>query len=166
VILGSAFFIIATISVFTFLDLKNRAVPRKYIDIVFLISLMLYIIYDFLILETVAIYEILFGAVCFCLCYLFLTPCVMYKIFGPADVRIFSRIVFLTPVYSISVIGTGLIPPIDLFLNLIVLFIPTLILFKFIDSSRPAPALVAVSLSGVITMICGNLLFTLYDFVY
>lgn len=163
-IAGSFLFMIITITFFTFLDLKNRAVPRNYINLAFYISFSIYIVYDFLIQKTVNHFDLIFGTICFGLSYFFMTPGVMSKIIGPADVRILSRFLFLTPVYTYSTAGMSLIPAIDFFLNFIMTIIPTIVIFKIIEPDRPVPALVAISAALIITMTVGNLPFILYNF--
>lgn len=163
-IVGSFLFTIITITFFTFLDLKNRAVPRNYINFTFCISFCIYVFYDFLIQKTVNHFDLILGTVCFCLCYLFMTPGVMSKIIGPADVRILSRFLFLTPVYTYSTIGMSLIPAIDFFLNFIMTIIPTVVIFKIVEPDRPVPALVAISAALIITMTVGNIPSILYNF--
>lgn len=164
-IAGSFLFMIITITFFTYLDLKNRAVPRNYINFAFYISFYIYIVYDIIIQKTVNHFDLIFGVICFCLCYLFMTPGVMSKIIGPADVRILSRFLFLTPVYTGSTVGMSLIPAIDFFLNFIITIIPICLIFKIIEPNRPTPALVAISLSLIITMAIGNLPIILYNFI-
>lgn len=163
-ILGSFVFAVIVITFFTYLDLKNREVPKSYIKISFLISFILFICFDCLIKKTVMYQEIFIGLVCFFLCYLFMTPGVICKVIGPADVRIFSIFLFLTPVYTYSIFGKGLIPSIDSFLNFLVFIVPTCLLFRLIEPERPAPALVAISAAIITTMTVGNLPIMIYDF--
>lgn len=161
-ILASWIFSTVTMTLFTYFDLKYRLVPKIYIQLFFYVSFIIYMIVDYFLFRSITIQEITVGAVCFILTFLLFTAGVVSKIIGPADVRIISAFVFLTPVYTFSPLGKGTIPPIDFFLNFVLMMIPTFLLFRLHDPKKVTPALVAVSAAILLTLTIGNLPTTIY----
>ncbi|MDR2943830.1 MAG: hypothetical protein LBU81_01880 [Methanosarcinales archaeon] len=84
----------------------------------------------------------------------------MFGSIGAADVKIFSGLILFLPVYPDGLIlpGIGTLPALDIVCNFMILSVPILLLFRFLQPDRPAPGLVGFLPAALISCTFGNIL--------